>query len=203
MLRPVSDPSCAGDSRTETISKLSLVDLAGSERPSKTGAQGTRFEEGKKINLSLHYLALVIKTLSERQGKYVPYRDSKLTHILKDSLGGNSRTTMIAAIAPGEDDRPETISTLRYAKQASLIQNVAEINRNPTARLIEELKKECVRHPSPPHTRTALMHACIAWIGTTHTCLDGETIRPGLAHGACDVESRALCAAVVRRSRSS
>ena len=141
MLRRVSDISCAGDSQTETISKLSLVDLAGSERPSKTGAQGTRFEEGKQINLSLMYLARVIKTLSEGQGGYVPYRDSKLTHLLKDSLGGNSRTTMIAAIAPGEDDRPETISTLRYAKQASLIQNVAEINRNPTARLIEELKK--------------------------------------------------------------
>ena len=203
MLRRVSDSSCAGDSRTETISKLSLVDLAGSERPSKTGAQGTRFEEGKQINLSLMYLARVIKTLSEGQGGYVPYRDSKLTHLLKDSLGGNSRTTMIAAIAPGEDDRPETISTLRYAKQASLIQNVAEINRNPTARLIEELKKECVRHPSPPHTRTALMHACIAWIGTTHPCPDGETIRPGLAHGACDVESRVLCAAGNRSSRSS
>jgi len=126
----------------ETDSKLLLVDLAGSERPSKTGAQGTRFEEGKQINLSLMYLARVIKTLSEGQGGYVPYRDSKLTHILKDSLGGNSRTTMIAAIAPGEDDRPETISTLRYAKQASLIQNVAEINRNPTAWLIEQLKKE-------------------------------------------------------------
>ena len=178
MLRRVSDSSCAGDSRTETISKLSLVDLAGSERPSKTGAQGTRFEEGKQINLSLMYLARVIKTLSEGQGGYVPYRDSKLTHLLKDSLGGNSRTTMIAAIAPGEDDRPETISTLRYAKQASLIQNVAEINRNPTARLIEELKKECVRHPPPPHTRTALMHACIAWIGATLPCPDGDQARP-------------------------
>ena len=178
MLRRVSDSSCAGDSQTETISKLSLVDLAGSERPSKTGAQGTRFEEGKQINLSLMYLARVIKTLSEGQGGYVPYRDSKLTHLLKDSLGGNSRTTMIAAIAPGEDDRPETISTLRYAKQASLIQNVAEINRNPTARLIEELKKECVRHPSPPHTRTALMHALLG--SEPHTpALTGR--RSGLA----------------------
>ena len=175
MLRRVSDISCAGDSQTETISKLSLVDLAGSERPSKTGAQGTRFEEGKQINLSLMYLARVIKTLSEGQGGYVPYRDSKLTHLLKDSLGGNSRTTMIAAIAPGEDDRPETISTLRYAKQASLIQNVAEINRSrPRGSSRSSRRSAFATPPLPTHA----LPSCIAWIGATHPCPDGDQARP-------------------------
>ena len=98
--------------------KLNLVDLAGSERPSKTGATGTRMKEGIKINLSLTALGNVISSLVEAgRGKHIPYRDSKLTRLLQDSLGGNTKTVMIAAIGPADYNYEETLSTLRYANR--------------------------------------------------------------------------------------
>lgn len=93
--------------------KLNLVDLAGSERQSKTMATGTRLEEAKKINLSLTALGNVISCLVDGKSAHIPYRDSKLTRLLQDSLGGNTKTVMIAACSPADYNYDETISTLR------------------------------------------------------------------------------------------
>ncbi|KAI8081649.1 uncharacterized protein BX664DRAFT_197879 [Halteromyces radiatus] len=136
---------------TEKVARISLVDLAGSERANSTGATGTRLKEGANINRSLTTLGKVIAGLAEQslaEGKkgrkskevFVPYRDSILTWLLKDSLGGNSKTAMIAAISPADYD--ETLSTLRYADQAKKIKNKAVVNEDPNAKMIRELKDE-------------------------------------------------------------
>ena len=109
-------------------SKLFLVDLAGSEKISKTGAVGKILEEAKKINLSLTNLGKVIKTLAEKSS-HIPYRDSKLTRVLKDSLGGNSKTTLIVTCSPHVVHLAETISTLRFGENAQKIKNKPKINR--------------------------------------------------------------------------
>lgn len=96
--------------------KLNLVDLAGSERQAKTGATGERLKEATKINLSLSALGNVISALVDGKSKHIPYRDSKLTRLLQDSLGGNTKTIMVACISPAEYNYDETLSTLRYAK---------------------------------------------------------------------------------------
>ncbi|XP_043074792.1 kinesin-like protein KIF13B isoform X2 [Puntigrus tetrazona] len=131
----------------EKVSKLSLVDLAGSERADKTGAGGERLKEGSNINRSLTTLGLVISALAEQgagknKSKFVPYRDSVLTWLLKDSLGGNSRTAMVATVSPAADNYEETLSTLRYADRAKSIVNHAVINEDPNARIIRELREE-------------------------------------------------------------
>ncbi|CAG9532229.1 unnamed protein product [Cercopithifilaria johnstoni] len=133
----------------EKMSKISLVDLAGSERAQKTGAIGKRLEEGGNINKSLTTLGMVISALAERshangmtKSKFIPYRDSVLTWLLKDSLGGNSRTVMIATISPAADNYEETLSTLRYADRATKIVNHAVINEDPNAKIIRELREE-------------------------------------------------------------
>eukprot|EP01034_Spumella_vulgaris_P034497 gene34496-42543_t len=105
------------------VGKLNLVDLAGSERQSKTGASGDTLKEGIKINLSLTALGNTIKALADGNAKHIPYRDSKLTRLLQDSLGGNTKTTMIAAISPADYNYDETMSTLRYANRAKNIKN--------------------------------------------------------------------------------
>ncbi|KAI7863812.1 hypothetical protein BDF14DRAFT_1876135 [Spinellus fusiger] len=136
---------------TEKVARISLVDLAGSERANSTGATGTRLKEGASINKSLTTLGKVIAGLAEQamqEGKkgrklkevFIPYRDSILTWLLKDSLGGNSKTAMIAAISPADYD--ETLSTLRYADQAKKIKNKAVVNEDPNAKLIRDLKDE-------------------------------------------------------------
>ncbi|KAH8106354.1 kinesin-domain-containing protein [Cristinia sonorae] len=139
---------------TEKVSRISLVDLAGSERANSTGATGQRLKEGANINKSLTTLGKVIASLaaaSQAEGKkgkkgkadeFVPYRDSVLTWLLKDSLGGNSKTAMIAAISPADVQYEETLSTLRYADQAKKIKNKAVINEDPNAKLVRELKEE-------------------------------------------------------------
>ncbi|KAM6992605.1 kinesin-like protein KIF13B isoform 2-T2 [Tautogolabrus adspersus] len=129
----------------EKVSKLSLVDLAGSERAAKTGAAGERLKEGSNINKSLSTLGLVISALADQgknRNKFVPYRDSVLTWLLKDSLGGNSRTAMVATISPSADNYDETLSTLRYADRAKSIVNHAVVNEDPNARIIRELREE-------------------------------------------------------------
>nr|XP_057928808.1 kinesin-like protein KIF13B isoform X2 [Doryrhamphus excisus] len=131
----------------EKVSKLSLVDLAGSERAAKTGAAGERLKEGSNINKSLSTLGLVISALADQgagknRNKFVPYRDSVLTWLLKDSLGGNSRTAMVATISPAADNYDETLSTLRYADRAKSIVNHAVVNEDPNARIIRELREE-------------------------------------------------------------
>ena len=133
---------------TEKVAKISLVDLAGSERATSTGATGARLKEGAEINRSLSTLGRVIAAFADlSMGKkknmsMVPYRDSVLTWLLKDSLGGNSMTAMIAAISPADINFEETLSTLRYADSAKRIKNHAVVNEDPNARMIRELKEE-------------------------------------------------------------
>ncbi|XP_018578799.1 kinesin-like protein KIF13B isoform X2 [Anoplophora glabripennis] len=132
----------------EKVSRMSLVDLAGSERAVKTGAVGERLKEGSNINKSLTTLGLVISKLadqssgSKNKDKFVPYRDSVLTWLLKDNLGGNSKTVMVATISPAADNFEETLSTLRYADRAKRIVNHAVVNEDPNARIIRELTQE-------------------------------------------------------------
>ncbi|XP_066572114.1 kinesin-like protein KIF13A isoform X2 [Amia ocellicauda] len=131
----------------EKVSKVSLVDLAGSERVSKTGAAGERLKEGSNINKSLTTLGCVISALADQsagkgKNKFVPYRDSVLTWLLKDNLGGNSKTAMIATVSPAADNYEETLSTLRYADRAKRIVNHAVVNEDPNARIIRELREE-------------------------------------------------------------
>ncbi|KAJ4435345.1 hypothetical protein ANN_17958 [Periplaneta americana] len=132
----------------EKVSRMSLVDLAGSERAVKTGAVGDRLKEGSNINKSLTTLGLVISKLADQSSggknkdKFVPYRDSVLTWLLKDNLGGNSKTVMVATISPAADNYEETLSTLRYADRAKRIVNHAVVNEDPNARIIRELRQE-------------------------------------------------------------
>lgn len=119
--------------KREKLSVIHLVDLAGSEKVAKTGATGDRLKEAVGINRSLTFLGLVISKLAEiasgkGKGIIVPYRESCLTRILQNALGGNSKTLMICAISPANDNYEETLSTLRYADQAKKIQNKAVIN---------------------------------------------------------------------------
>ena len=126
--------------------KLNLVDLAGSERQKKTGASGALLKEGAKINLSLSALGNVISALSEGgKGKHIPYRDSKLTRMLQDSLGGNTKTLMVAAISPADYNYEETMSTLRYANRAKNIKNKPKINEDPKDTMLREFKEEIER----------------------------------------------------------
>ncbi|NXL07991.1 KI16B protein, partial [Mesembrinibis cayennensis] len=140
----------------ETVSKIHLVDLAGSERADATGATGVRLKEGGNINKSLVTLGNVISALadlsqdatnplSKKKQVFVPYRDSVLTWLLKDSLGGNSKTIMIATISPADVNYGETLSTLRYANRAKNIINKPTINEDPNVKLIRELRAEIAR----------------------------------------------------------
>jgi len=122
--------------------KLNMVDLAGSERADKTGATGDRLKEGCKINLSLSALGNVISALVEGKGKHVPYRDSKLTRLLQDSLGGNTKTVMVANFSPADYNYEETLSTLRYADRAKHITNKPKINEDPKDAFIRKLREE-------------------------------------------------------------
>lgn len=131
-------------------SRINLVDLAGAEKQKHTGTSGEGMQEGIAINKSLSYLGKCITALAEKaQGRgkkiVVPFRESKLTYIMKNSLGGNSKTIMIAAIRPGADYFTESLSTLRYADQAKKIKNKAIINEDPRDRAIKQLKEEIMK----------------------------------------------------------
>ena len=127
--------------------RLFLVDLAGSEKISKTGATGMRLEEAKKINSSLTTLGMVINALCDGSS-HIPYRDSKLTRLLMDSLGGNSKTTLIICCAPEQRHLPETLSTLRFGERAKKIQNCAKVNEELSIEdyklMLQAAKKEIV-----------------------------------------------------------
>jgi len=127
------------------VGKLNIVDLAGSERQSKTGATGERLKEATKINLSLSTLCHTISSLTDPKCTYIPYRDSKLTRILQDSLGGNTKTVMIANVGPADYNVEETLSTLRYASRAKHIQNKPRINEDPKDAMIREFHDEITR----------------------------------------------------------
>ncbi|XP_053539639.1 kinesin-like protein KIF1A isoform X4 [Ictalurus punctatus] len=145
------------DNTSEKVSKVSLVDLAGSERADSTGAKGTRLKEGANINKSLTTLGKVISALAEvdsgsnknkkkkKVENFIPYRDSVLTWLLRENLGGNSRTAMVAALSPADINYDETLSTLRYADRAKQIRCNAVINEDPNNRLVRELKDEVSR----------------------------------------------------------
>ena len=122
-------------------SKFHFVDLAGSERAKKTGAVGQRLREGININVGLLALGNVISALGDptKKGCHVPYRDSKLTRMLQDSLGGNSKTLMIACVSPADINFPETMSTLKYANRARNIKNKAVVNRDAHSAQIDSL----------------------------------------------------------------
>ncbi|KAA8528360.1 hypothetical protein F0562_035715 [Nyssa sinensis] len=126
--------------------KLHLVDLAGSERAKRTGADGMRLKEGIHINKGLLALGNVISALGDekkrKEGGHVPYRDSKLTRLLQDSLGGNSKTVMIACVSPADTNAEETLNTLKYANRARNIQNKAIINRDPMAAQMQRMRSQ-------------------------------------------------------------
>ncbi|GFS26918.1 kinesin-like protein [Elysia marginata] len=124
------------------VGKLHLVDLAGSERQAKTGATGQRLKEATKINLSLSTLGNVISSLVDGKSTHIPYRNSKLTRLLQDSLGGNSKTVMVANVGPADYNYDESISSLRYANRAKNIKNKAKINEDPKDALLRQFQKE-------------------------------------------------------------
>uniref|UniRef100_A0A8C2HUT3 Kinesin-like protein n=1 Tax=Cyprinus carpio TaxID=7962 RepID=A0A8C2HUT3_CYPCA len=190
---------------TEKVSKISLVDLAGSERADSSGARGMRLKEGANINKSLTTLGKVISALADMQGTkkrrsdFIPYRDSVLTWLLRENLGGNSRTAMIAALSPADINYEETLSTLRYADRAKQIKCNAVINEDPNARLVRELKEEVNRlkelllsqglsnlitaSGEHPHVFTPLHQPSLAYVPSTSDApMEGMTPTSPTAH---------------------
>uniref|UniRef100_A0A8C7RQQ8 Kinesin family member 4 n=1 Tax=Oncorhynchus mykiss TaxID=8022 RepID=A0A8C7RQQ8_ONCMY len=147
------------------VSKLHLVDLAGSERQKKTKAEGDRLKEGISINRGLLSLGNVISALGDesKKGTFVPYRDSKLTRLLQDSLGGNSHTLMIACVSPADSNIEETINTLRYADRARKIKNKPVVNVDPRAAEMKRLKQQV------QELQVMLLHARGVEVGSLHT----------------------------------
>ncbi|XP_072969501.1 kinesin-like protein KIN-4A isoform X1 [Typha angustifolia] len=166
--------------------KLHLVDLAGSERAKRTGSDGLRFKEGVHINKGLLALGNVISALGDekkrKEGAHVPYRDSKLTRLLQDSLGGNSRTVMIACISPADINAEETLNTLKYANRARNIQNKPIVNRNPISdemqrmrQQIEYLQAELVSaRGGAPSDEIQVLKEKISWLEATNKDLSRE-----------------------------
>ncbi|XP_055083482.1 uncharacterized protein kif16bb [Periophthalmus magnuspinnatus] len=161
----------------ETVSKIHLVDLAGSERADATRATGARLKEGANINKSLVTLGCVISTLvlfqnvvttKRKKMIFIPYRDSVLTWLLKDSLGGNSKTTMIATISPAEANYTETLSTLHYANRAKSIVNSPKVNEDNSVKVIRALQAEIER------LRKLLEEASQVPKGEQNTCVQVE-----------------------------
>ncbi|XP_059453224.1 kinesin-like protein KIN-4A isoform X1 [Corylus avellana] len=156
--------------------KLHLVDLAGSERAKRTGSDGLRFKEGVHINKGLLALGNVISALGDekkrKEGVHVPYRDSKLTRLLQDSLGGNSRTVMIACISPADINAEETLNTLKYANRARNIQNKPVVNRDPMSNEMLKMRQQleylqaelCARTGGSSSDEVQVLKERIAWL---------------------------------------
>ncbi|XP_030950223.1 kinesin-like protein KIN-4A isoform X1 [Quercus lobata] len=156
--------------------KLHLVDLAGSERAKRTGSDGLRFKEGVHINKGLLALGNVISALGDekkrKEGVHVPYRDSKLTRLLQDSLGGNSRTVMIACISPADINAEETLNTLKYANRARNIQNKPVINRDPMSNEMLKMRQQleylqaelCARTGGSSSDEVQVLKERITWL---------------------------------------
>jgi len=155
------------------VGKMNMVDLAGSERQSKTGATGDTLKEATKINMSLSALGNVISALVDSKTSFVPYRDSKLTRLLQDSLGGNTKTVMCACIGPVDYNFDETLSTLRYASRAKSIKNKPRINEDPKDAMIREFQDEITRLKMKLQERA--------------NAGPGSPIRPGAAPGEPEV----------------
>ncbi|CAK4639919.1 unnamed protein product [Aphanomyces euteiches] len=153
------------------VGKLNLVDLAGSERQAKTGATGDRMKEATKINLSLSALGNVISALVDGKSQHIPYRDSKLTRLLQDSLGGNAKTVMIANCGPADYNYNETLSTLRYANRAKNIKNKPKINEDPKDAKIREFQEKI------KELREALAAQEKGMVANT-AVMDGKEVKP-------------------------
>ncbi|XP_071712152.1 kinesin-like protein KIN-4A [Rutidosis leptorrhynchoides] len=165
--------------------KLHLVDLAGSERAKRTGSDGMRFKEGVHINKGLLALGNVISALGDekkrKEGAHVPYRDSKLTRLLQDSLGGNSRTVMIACVSPADINAEETLNTLKYANRARNIQNKPVVNRDPMSSEMLKMRQQleclqaelCARGGGSP-VELQVLRERIAWLEATNKDLCRE-----------------------------
>ncbi|ONK70321.1 uncharacterized protein A4U43_C05F32520 [Asparagus officinalis] len=166
--------------------KLHLVDLAGSERAKRTGSDGLRFKEGVHINRGLLALGNVISALGDekkrKEGAHVPYRDSKLTRLLQDSLGGNSRTFMIACISPADINAEETLNTLKYANRARNIQNKPVVNRNPMSAEMQRMRQQLeflqaellARSGGAPTNEVQVLKERISWLEATNEDLCRE-----------------------------
>nr|XP_043635441.1 kinesin-like protein KIN-4A [Erigeron canadensis] len=165
--------------------KLHLVDLAGSERAKRTGSGGMRFKEGVHINKGLLALGNVISALGDekkrKEGAHVPYRDSKLTRLLQDSLGGNSRTVMIACVSPADINAEETLNTLKYANRARNIQNKPVVNRDPVSsemlkmrQQLECLQAELCARGGGSSIEFQVLRERIAWLEATNQDLCRE-----------------------------
>ncbi|KAK3425536.1 kinesin-like protein KIN-4A isoform X2 [Eucalyptus grandis] len=185
------NPLFPGESSPESLNeeylcaKLHLVDLAGSERAKRTGSDGLRFKEGVHINRGLLALGNVISALGDekkrKEGVHVPYRDSKLTRLLQDSLGGNSRTVMIACISPADINAEETLNTLKYANRARNIQNKPVVNRDPMSsemlkmrQQLEYLQAELCARGGPSSNEVQALKERIAWLEATNEDLCRE-----------------------------
>ncbi|TKC45588.1 hypothetical protein EI555_020911, partial [Monodon monoceros] len=151
------------------ISKFHFVDLAGSERVLKTGSTGERLKESIQINSSLLALGNVISALGDpqRRGSHIPYRDSKITRILRDSLGGNAKTVMIACVSPSSSDFDETLNTLNYASRAQNIRNCATVNWRPEAERAPEEAAAGPRGPPRHRSETRIIHRGRRALGPT------------------------------------
>ncbi|KAK6792740.1 hypothetical protein RDI58_011821 [Solanum bulbocastanum] len=166
--------------------KLHLVDLAGSERAKRTGSDGLRFKEGVHINRGLLALGNVISALGDekkrKEGVHVPYRDSKLTRLLQDSLGGNSRTVMIACISPADINAEETLNTLKYANRARNIQNKPVINRDPVSSEMLKMRQQleflqaelCARGGGASSDEIQVLKDRISWLEANNEELNRE-----------------------------
>ncbi|XP_039604727.1 kinesin-like protein KIF3C isoform X1 [Polypterus senegalus] len=161
------------------VGKLNLVDLAGSERQSKTGVQGERFKEATKINLSLSALGNVISALVDGKSTHIPYRDSKLTRLLQDSLGGNAKTIMVATLGPSSYNYDETLTTLRYANRAKNIKNKPRVNEDPKDALLREFQEEIARLKAQLEKRGMLSKKRRRNSRRNRKILDGEEITDG------------------------
>ncbi|KAK2970657.1 hypothetical protein RJ640_012245 [Escallonia rubra] len=181
------NPTIAGDSilndcmsEEYLCAKLHLVDLAGSERAKRTGSDGMRFKEGVHINKGLLALGNVISALGDekkrKEGVHVPYRDSKLTRLLQDSLGGNSRTVMIACVSPADINAEETLNTLKYANRARNIQNKPIVNRDPISNEMLKMRQQlvclqaelCARGVGSSSEELQVLKDRIAWLEATN-----------------------------------
>ncbi|KAF2758465.1 kinesin-domain-containing protein [Pseudovirgaria hyperparasitica] len=143
------------DTGSAKTGQLFLVDLAGSEKVGKTGASGQTLEEAKKINKSLSALGMVINSLTDGKSTHIPYRDSKLTRILQESLGGNSRTTLIINCSPSSYNDVETVSTLRFGERAKAIKNKAKVNAELSPAELKALLKKAQSEVMSYETYTA------------------------------------------------
>ncbi|KAJ9177288.1 hypothetical protein P3X46_012523 [Hevea brasiliensis] len=183
---PVNDTPDEDMGEEYICAKLHLVDLAGSERAKRTGSDGVRLKEGIHINRGLLALGNVISALGDekkrKEGVHVPYRDSKLTRLLQDSLGGNSKTVMIACISPADINAEETLNTLKYANRARNIQNKPVVNRDLISNEVQQMRQQlkylqaelCARGGAAPSDEVQVLKERIAWLEATNEDLSRE-----------------------------